>query len=747
MILGLLSEARRQGHDCEVVLLEGSRGVEWLADFEAAGFPVTLAPHEAGSRLRLGRWLARHLGTDSRPTILHTHFTNWDVPACIAAENGNTKVFWHVHSALTRNPLFVARTAVKFATFGRRVSGVFCPAPNIVDGARKRLAPRDRTHFIPSSLDLDAFPLLDEEYRAGARRELGLDPDAKVLLHFGWHWHLKGSDIFLDTLKLLAEADPKVIGIDRGGTEEMVTRAEELGLGERFRLIPPVDDVRTVHAAGDVMVSSSREEGMAYAVLESLASGTPVVATAIPGHAYLGDQVDACRLTTTAPEDLARAVRETMDRPPEQAAREAEEAHDWMEEHLGHVPIARRVISLYEDAFSKPSAAPVVRRGSGGRPRLIHLCDYPNPEPGSFVPMIASVVESARELGWEAEAIFPADAAGADWHADLTARGLVRRVAPTGGRVELARWAQALSRGESAPAIIHTHFTTYDLPAALAARPGKVAVVWHNHSVLSGRPDVIMRNFFKFSIGGRRVEAVICPSEDLAAAVVGRGLSASKVRFVPNAIDPSRFPVVSEERRAQARKVLGIDQDALVLLSFAWHWHIKGGELYQRAIAKLANESDRKLVALHSTLAPEARELIRELDLSDSIRLQAQSDEVPTMMAATDVFVAASEAEGGTPLAVLEALSSGLPVVASDLPSHKYVARRVPGMSIVDRDPGAMASAMLQAAISGGAGKNGAQASHEAVQRHFSFDHWCSSLFEIYDETAARMFPSQVPPH
>ena len=78
----------------------------------------------------------------------------------------------------------------------------------------------------------------------------------------------------------------------------MVERAAELGIADRFRLIPPVEDVRTVHGAADVMVSSSREEGMAYAVLESLASGTAVVATAIPGHAVIGEQVDACRLTS-----------------------------------------------------------------------------------------------------------------------------------------------------------------------------------------------------------------------------------------------------------------------------------------------------------------------------------------------------------------------------------------------------------------------------------------------------------------
>ena len=150
----------------------------------------------------------------------------------------------------------------------------------------------------------------------------------------------------------MAESDPTVIGIDRGGSEEMVTRAEELGLGDRFRLIPPVEDVRTVHGAGDVMVSSSREEGMAYAVLESLASGTPVVATAIPGHAILGDQPRRLSSDHHRAAGLGTRRARDLDRTPEQAAKEAEDAHAWMEEHLAHVPVARRVIALVRGRLS-----------------------------------------------------------------------------------------------------------------------------------------------------------------------------------------------------------------------------------------------------------------------------------------------------------------------------------------------------------------------------------------------------------
>lgn len=741
MLLGLLGEAKAQGHQAEAVFGATTRGAPWLDDFAKAGIPVTIAP-ESGSRIRLGRWLDGFLGDEQGPVVLHTHFTTWDVAALIAARGRkDAAVFWHVHSALPREPVVVARTALKFGVLGYQVSGLLCPAPNIVEGARRRLAPASRTHFIPSSLDLASFPVLDDERRAEARRELGLDPEAKVLLHFGWHWHLKGSDIFLEVLQRLAAEDPYVIGIDRGGGDEMAARAAELGFGDRFKLVAPVEDVRTLHGAADVMVSSSREEGMAYAVLESLASGTAVVATAIPGHAFIGRQVDACRLTSIDARELAEATRETLDRSPAEALREGAEAHGWMKENLAHAPVARRVIGLYEEALPAQLApAPRRERRSLARPRLIHLCNFANAEAGSFVPMVAAVIEYARERGWEAEAIFAMSAEETAWLAELRVRGIVRRSAPSGSRRELIAWARSLAHERQDPTIVHTHFTRYDLPIALASKPGRLEVVWHEHTALSSRPEMVSRNAVKFGLIGRRVAAIVCPAPDLAEAVIRRGAPSARVKFVPNAVDASRFPVVTAEKRAAARAALEIHNDALVVLSFGWHWDLKGGELFQRAVRELSRGTNRPIVALHSTSAPEADASIRDLGLQDTVRLIGQTSDVASLMSAADVFVAASRAEGGTPLAVLEALSSGLPVVASDLPSHRFVAERVPNMQLVKREPVRMSTAILDASGKLDASRDlDGRAAHEAIEREFSHEHWCSELFATYREVSQRI--------
>ena len=131
------------------------------------------------------------------------------------------------------------------------------------------------------------------------------------------------------------------------------------------------------------------------------------------------------------------------------------------------------MIRLYEEALPAKPSAPAPGRRAKARPRLIQLCNFANEEAGSFVPMVAAVVEHAREQGWDAEAIFSRPAEDTEWLAELRERGLVRRSAPAGSRRELVGWARALAREAHEHTIVHTHFTRYDLPMAVAALAGE----------------------------------------------------------------------------------------------------------------------------------------------------------------------------------------------------------------------------------------------------------------------------------
>ncbi len=357
MLLATLEAARERGWRVGAVFPEQAREAPWIEDFAEIGATPIFATAEG--RSARSRWLEAELGKDPGPTILHTHFTGWDVPAALAARRlDRAAVVWHVHTTLGKTPAAVLRNAAKFATLGRGVAAILCPAPNIAEDVSRRLAPKGRVHFLPSVVDTDEFPLLDADQRLERRRRLGIEPGATVLLHFGWHWHLKGGDIFMATVReLLDRGAEGLVAIERGSAEDAGREIAELGLGEVVRVQPMIEDITVLFGAADLLVSSSRDEGMAYTVLEALSCGTPVVATDVPGHQYVGDHVAACRISDRNPPSLARAISEMLSRDPGVARAEAIEAREWIAGHLGYAANTERLVAIYEEALRPLTAA------------------------------------------------------------------------------------------------------------------------------------------------------------------------------------------------------------------------------------------------------------------------------------------------------------------------------------------------------------------------------------------------------
>lgn len=353
MISEVLSIAGDRGWETEVILFADAHSAGWIDDLRAAGAKVSLAPMALkGQRRGLARWLRSALPAAGGPVVLHTHFNGFDIAAWIATiGRRDTNLIWHVHSALSTDMGYFARNVAKLSVIGRSVEEFLCPAQNIVDSTIARGAPQGRVHLLPTSIRPQDFPVVTHEMRRSARAELGLPEDATVLLHFGWHWELKGGDIFLELLRDLSVAHPQknFIGAERGGEEERyVAYAKQLGIADRLRVVPPVGHVRLLHQAADMLVCPSREEGMAYATLEALCSGIPVVATAIPGHVYIGRDVEACRLTGHTPAEIAAGVLETLARTSEDAERERDDARDWIAANLSTEVIGNQLIDRYE---------------------------------------------------------------------------------------------------------------------------------------------------------------------------------------------------------------------------------------------------------------------------------------------------------------------------------------------------------------------------------------------------------------
>jgi teichuronic acid biosynthesis glycosyltransferase TuaC len=143
--------------------------------------------------------------------------------------------------------------------------------------------PPEKVTELRNGVDLELFQPLDREL---VRRELGLT--RPTLLSAGHLVADKGHQFVIEALKELPDADLIVIGDGplRAKLHELAVRC---GVAARVTWTGtlPQCTLAKYYAASDVTVLASKMEGMANVLLESLACGTPVIATAVGGNAEI----------------------------------------------------------------------------------------------------------------------------------------------------------------------------------------------------------------------------------------------------------------------------------------------------------------------------------------------------------------------------------------------------------------------------------------------------------------------------
>jgi D-inositol-3-phosphate glycosyltransferase len=143
---------------------------------------------------------------------------------------------------------------------------------------------------IPGGVDLEAFR---PQAKSEARERIGIDPNARVVLFVGRIQRLKGVETLLRAIAQVGDLDAQllVVGGRRGNSHESreISRlqhlAAKLGVAQRTRFVGAVEheDLPTYYAAADVSAMPSSYESFGLVAVESLACGTPVVATRVGG--------------------------------------------------------------------------------------------------------------------------------------------------------------------------------------------------------------------------------------------------------------------------------------------------------------------------------------------------------------------------------------------------------------------------------------------------------------------------------
>jgi glycosyltransferase involved in cell wall biosynthesis len=251
-----------------------------VGELEAAGCQVTCfdARSPAGMVARfpaVAAWL-RDDGVD----LVHAHLPLAGVVARLAGRRAGVPVVYTEHNLLERYHPLTRRANLATWRLQRAVVAV---SEGVAGSIARHAPPGVPVRVVRNGIEI---PADDDDAGRAARAALGIAPDAPVVGTVAVFRRQKRLDLWLEIARRIAERQPAARfllvgeGPLRAATEVLAAR---LGLGGRALFAGQREDVRPYLAALDVYLMSSEFEGLPLALLEAMAAGRAVVATAVGG--------------------------------------------------------------------------------------------------------------------------------------------------------------------------------------------------------------------------------------------------------------------------------------------------------------------------------------------------------------------------------------------------------------------------------------------------------------------------------
>ena len=292
------------------------------ADLAERGIPLFRLPHLVRppapiSDLRTLGDIKRLLRTNPFD-IVHTHSSKAGVLGRLAAASAGVPAVHTPHGhvfygyfgkALTR--LFVLIERWMAGRARRIVSLTDIETRECLD---RKIGTPSQYVTIHSGVPLARFRNVDAETGVRFRRDLNVPPDHVLFVSVGRLVPVKGFDLLIRGFAASHSESGNVhLAIVGNGSEkallEQMTR--DAGIAEHVTFTGALDDVCGVLAAADAFVLASRNEGMGRAVIEAMAAGLPVIASAVGGiPAVVGDRRNGILVPPEDPHALAKAVAE-----------------------------------------------------------------------------------------------------------------------------------------------------------------------------------------------------------------------------------------------------------------------------------------------------------------------------------------------------------------------------------------------------------------------------------------------------
>lgn len=510
-----------------------------------------------------------------------------------------------------------------------------------------------------------------------ARARLGLANDGPVVAIVGALTPEKRVDLAIEAVAGLADARLLVVG--DGPLRPVLESSARSMLGDRATFVGVLEDVAEAYAAADVLLVTSSTEGMPGVVLEAVACGLPVVATAVGALPWMAENdpgsielVDPDASTDAIADALRDCVREFEDRrllPPS----------TFPTDH-----VVGQWKALLADVTRRRED-----RATGQRPMTV-LAVMDSTAGGGTEVSMAALAPKLRDHGVSVEVAYFHDRSGAKELFESAGIPL-HHVPMRGTRIATVMALRRLIV-DLDPDIVHTMVFEADVigrtAGFLARKPVISSIIsdMYGEEFLRRQPSQLRARMAQAAdITTARFVSRFHAVSDTVASTMSRRLFVrrSQIDVIHRGRDMTA--IAARIHEPPSRADLGLPTTGPLILCVGRHEPAKDlGTAIDAMAVVLAYQPDAHLIVAgrEGTSTQSLRDHSVRLDVEQSVRLLGHRLDVPELLAVADVLLFPSLWEG-LPGTLIEAMAIGTPIVCSDLPVLREVTAAGGAESIV----------------------------------------------------------------
>ena len=276
------------------------------------------------------------------------------------------------------------------------------------------------------------------------------------------------------------------------------------------------------------------------------------------------------------------------------------------------------------------------------------------------------------------------------------------------------------------PTVVHSHGCRPDVVHSGIAASLGIARVSTVHG-LTNDTDLKGRIYHWLQRRALRgYEGVIVVSRPLVGTFLRRGIEADRLHLVPNAFEAPAPPL----SRREARATLGIPNDRFVLGWVGRLGREKGADVLLDALPAMPNDTFVALVG-DGPERTALRQQAEALAVSPRISWCGSMPNAGRLMRAFDALVLSSRTEG-TPMVLFEAMSAGVPIVATSVGGVPDVVGRGEALLLAPEDPVALAAAVHELRANPALAQARAAAAMRRVSAEYRVEPWLTLHDAVY---------------